>query len=107
MLDSRVTLNSLYLLKILYLSKDLNNVILYKYKKKAEIAQLVEQWIENSRVTSSTLVLGIYLSYSNKIRFENEASLLSNIKLIVPIGPFLCLAIIISVILSFFNSEDE
>ena len=29
------------------------------YLMKAEIAQLVEQWTENPRVTSSNLVLGI------------------------------------------------
>ena len=32
----------------------------------AEIAQLVEQWIENPRVTSSNLVLG---KLNNKIKF--------------------------------------
>jgi hypothetical protein len=30
----------------------------------AEIAQLVEQWIENPRVTSSNLVLGIKNTYT-------------------------------------------
>jgi hypothetical protein len=33
---------------------------------KAEIAQSVEQWIENPRVTSSTLVLGIRLVLKDK-----------------------------------------
>ena len=33
-------------------------VYLYIIKRKARIAQLVEQWIEDPRVTSSNLVLG-------------------------------------------------
>jgi hypothetical protein len=31
-------------------------------KNEARIAQLVEQWTEDPRVTSSNLVLGIYVS---------------------------------------------
>ena len=34
-----------------------------KVKKRAGIAQLVEQWTENPRVTSSSLVPGIVNSY--------------------------------------------
>ena len=34
---------------------------LFIIEKKARIAQLVEQWIEDPRVTSSNLVLGILL----------------------------------------------
>jgi hypothetical protein len=34
--------------------------------EEAEIAQSVEQWIENPRVTSSTLVLGIKLLLKDK-----------------------------------------
>ena len=37
------------------------NLFSYMYCIKAGIAQLVEQWIEDPRVTSSNLVLGIYL----------------------------------------------
>ena len=53
----------------------------------ARIAQLVEQWIEDPRVTSSNLVLGIYL-FKNFVRFASNASIT------VPIGPFRCFAII-------------
>ena len=58
----------------------------------AGIAQLVEQWIENPRVTSSTLVPGIL-----RVNNITEASgFRVKYKLNVPIGPFLCFAIVIS-----------
>jgi hypothetical protein len=70
----------------------------------ARIAQLVEQWIEDPRVTSSNLVLGILLNYffsqlKNFVRFS------SNFNFIDPIGPFRCLAIINSIKFDFLDEE--
>ena len=72
-------------------------VLLYITVIKARIAQLVEQWIEDPRVTSSNLVLGISFY---KLRLKNFIRFSSKLNLILPIGPFLCFAIINSISLN-------
>ena len=63
---------------------------------KARIAQLVEQWIEDPRVPSSNLGLGIRF-YSYRSKLINFVLFGSNFNFTFPRGPFLCFAIINSV----------
>ena len=42
--------------------------MLIKVKKRAGIAQLVEQWTENPRVTSSSLVPGIFVTNLHNLK---------------------------------------
>jgi hypothetical protein len=69
---------------------------IYYYLLVAGIAQLVEQWIENPRVSSSNLLPGNFHSVNYIIKFPKEALFESKDKCIVPTGPFRCFAIITS-----------
>ena len=41
---------------------------------KAQIAQLVEQWIEDPRVPSSNLGLGIFVLFTISVNFNDEVN---------------------------------
>ena len=86
--DHRIFLKSLKVVNVFRVSLSL---------KVARIAQLVEQWIEDPRVTSSNLVLGNII-YRLESLLKNFVKSGSNFKSMVPIGPFLCLAIINSTV---------
>ena len=72
---------------------------IYYYLLVAGIAQLVEQWIENPRVSSSNLLPGNLCADPYIIKLPKEATFESKDIWIVPIGPFLCFAIITSAML--------
>ena len=73
---------------------------------KAQIAQLVEQWIEDPRVPSSNLGLGIFLLFTISVNFNDEAAYML-IKLKLFIQTIIDEAIAIQLVTNFNGNTSE